>query len=58
MEELFALLECAPNFDGNPKDDLFVAFLPDYVDYDPGESSASIGLYGENYMVMFRPGEC
>lgn len=44
-------LEYAPNYNGNPKDGLFVATLPDYVDYN-------LGLYEGNYMVVFRPDEC
>lgn len=56
--ELFAHLECTPNYNGNPEDELFVAILPDYVEYGLGELPALIGLYSGNYTVVFRLGEC
>lgn len=55
--DLFACLRCALNFNGNPHDKLFITIMPDYVEYDPAEMSASIGLHGAYYMFMFRPGE-
>lgn len=47
----------ATNYDGNLEAALFAAILPDYVDYDPGESLSSIRLYRGDYMVVFEPGK-
>ena len=54
--DLFAHLECAPNFDGNPEGMLHVA-LGD-VGYNPVMTPALIRLHGAYYMVLFHPGEC
>ena len=35
--DLFAHLECASNFDGNPPDELSMAIMLDGVGYDPAE---------------------
>lgn len=37
--------------------DVFVMIMPDYDEYNPGESPASIRLYVAYYTVVFRPGE-
>ena len=57
--ELFACLECAPNFDGNPENALSVALVltEGEVRYNLAITPALIGLHGTYYMVLFRPGE-
>ena len=57
--ELFACLECAPNFDGNPENALHVALVltEGKVWYNPAITPALIGLHGAYYTVVFRPGE-
>ena len=57
--ELFARLECAPNFDGNPQNVLRVAHVltEGKVRYNLAVTPVVIGLHGAYYMVLFRPGE-
>ena len=57
--ELFARLECAPNFDGNPENALSVALVltEGKVRYNLAMMPALIGLHGAYYIVLFRPGE-
>ena len=57
--ELFAQLECAPNFDGNPEDALSAAIVltEGEVRYDVAMTPALVGLHGAYYTVLFRPGE-
>ena len=57
--ELFARLECAPNFDGNPENVLSVALVltEGEVRYSLAMTPALIGLHGAYYTVLFRPGE-
>ena len=55
---LFTCLVCAPNYDGSPKDGLFIVILLDNMDYDPGEFPASIRHYGGEYTIVFSLGEC
>ena len=56
---MFACLECASNFDGNPENVLRVALvlLEGEVWYNPAMTPALIGLHGAYYMVLFHPGE-
>ena len=56
---MFARLECALNFDGNPENMLCVALVltEGEVWYNPAMTPVVIGLHGAYYMVLFRPGE-
>ena len=57
--ELFARLECAPNFNGNPEDALIAALVltEGKVRYNLAMTPALIGLHGAYYTVLFHPGE-
>ena len=57
--ELFARLECAPNFYGNLENALSVALVltEGKVRYNLAMTPALIGLHGAYYTVLFRPGE-
>ena len=57
--ELFARLECAPNFDGNPEDALSadIVLTDGKVRYDVAMTPALVGLHGAYYTVLFCPGE-
>ncbi len=54
--ELFVHLECTPITMVTLN--LFAAIFPGYMNYDLSELPVLIGLYGGEYMVVFRPGEC
>ena len=51
--ELFAHLDCALAYDGNPWDELVVIIREDT--YGPDETPVSIGMYGWWYTIEFRP---
>ena len=52
FSDLFACLRCASNVEGNCHDKLFIAPMSDYVEYNPAEMPALVGLHGVCYTVI------
>ena len=56
LVELFACHPNAADFEGNPME-VFRGVIHSRA-YGPNQTPWSIGLYGGQYTIEFRPGEC